>query len=164
MIIQTSKKFQINTLTKAQQHIDQRMPKAFKLCSLKKIEALYQNGRLIKVFPLRVLYLLEENAPELEASEVFQVLFSAPKRRFKRAHDRNYIKRLMREVLRKNKTALMTTLQQNNKKLVFSLTFVADERPNYQLLEQKLCKALDQLIKEINPWNEQHLQVYFSPF
>jgi hypothetical protein len=45
----------------------------------------------------------------------------------------------------------MTTLQQNNKKLVFSLTFVADERPNYQLLEQKLCKALDQLIKEINP-------------
>jgi hypothetical protein len=31
-------------------------------------------------------------------------------------------------------------------------------------LEQKLCKALDQLIKEINPWNEQHLQVYFSPF
>lgn len=140
------------------------MPKAFKLCSLKKIEALYQNGRLIKVFPLRVLYLLEENAPELEASEVFQVLFSAPKRRFKRAHDRNYIKRLMREVLRKNKTALMSTLQQNNKKLVFSLTFVADERPNYQLLEQKLCKALDQLIKEINPWNEQHLQVYFSPF
>ena len=100
----------------------------------------------------------------MEASEVFQVLFSAPKRRFKRAHDRNYIKRLMREVLRKNKTALMTTLQQNNKKLVFSLTFVADERPNYQLLEQKLCKALDQLIKEINPWNEQHLQVYFSPF
>ncbi|MFN5506117.1 MAG: ribonuclease P protein component, partial [Flavobacteriia bacterium] len=71
--------------------------------------------------------------------------------RFKRAHDRNYIKRLMREVLRKNKTALMSTLQQNNKKLVFSLTFVADERPNYQLLEQKLCKALDQLIKEINP-------------
>ncbi len=127
------------------------MPKAFKLCSLKKIEALYQNGRLINVFPLRVLYLLEENAPEMEASEVFQVLFSAPKRRFKRAHDRNYIKRLMREVLRKNKTALMTTLQQNNKKLVFSLTFVADERPNYQLLEQKLCKALDQLIKEINP-------------
>lgn len=81
----------------------------------------------------------------------FQVLFSAPKRRFKRAHDRNYIKRLMREVLRKNKSALEQQLLAQNKKLTFSLTFVADERPTYQLLEQKLCKVLDLLIKEINP-------------
>jgi ribonuclease P protein component len=127
------------------------LPKAYKLCSLKKIEALYQTGTLIKAYPLRVMYLLEENAPEAVTSQPFQVLFSAPKRRFKRAHDRNYIKRLMREVLRKNKLPLMTALQENNKKMVFSLTFVSDERPNYQLLEQKLCKALDQLIKALNP-------------
>lgn len=94
---------------------------------------------------------MEENSTESTTTEVFQVLFSAPKRRFKRAHDRNYIKRLMREVLRKNKSGLIAALLQNNKKIVFSLTFVADERPSYQLLEQKLCKALDQLIKEINP-------------
>jgi ribonuclease P protein component len=138
-------------LTKPQIHTDERLPKAFKLCSLKKIEALYQTGSLIKAFPLRVLYLVEENSSESTTTEVFQVLFSAPKRRFKRAHDRNYIKRLMREVLRKNKSGLIAALLQNNKKIVFSLTFVADERPSYQLLEQKLCKALDQLIKEINP-------------
>ncbi len=137
-------------MTKLQINTDQRLPKAFKLCSLKKIEALYQTGILIKAFPLRVLYLIEEDYPNA-TSEVFQVLFSAPKRRFKRAHDRNYIKRLMREVLRKNKSGLQAALIQNNKKMVFSLTFVADERPSYQLLEQKLCKVLDQLIKEINP-------------
>ena len=83
----------------------------------------------------------------------FQVLFSAPKRRFKRAHDRNYIKRLMREVLRKNKGVLIEQLKTQNKKLVFSLTYVSDERPSYQLLEQKLCKVLDQLIKELNLLN-----------
>jgi ribonuclease P protein component len=138
-------------LTKPQIHTDERLPKAYKLCSLKKIEALYQTGLLVKVYPLRVMYLLEENTPEAEAAVPFQVLFSAPKRRFKRAHDRNYIKRLMREVLRKHKSGLIAALLQNNKKIVFSLTFVADERPSYQLLEQKLCKALDQLIKEINP-------------
>jgi len=138
-------------LTNTQLHTDERLPKAYKLCSLKKIEALYQTGTLIKAYPLRVMYLLEENAPEAVTSQPFQVLFSAPKRRFKRAHDRNYIKRLMREVLRKNKLPLMTALQENNKKMVFSLTFVSDERPNYQLLEQKLCKALDQLIKALNP-------------
>jgi ribonuclease P protein component len=138
-------------LTKLSTHTDERLPKAYKLCSLKKIESLYQTGLLIKAYPLRVMYLLEENTPESETSVPFQVLFSAPKRRFKRAHDRNYIKRLMREVLRKNKLDLLTALAQNNKKLIFSLTFVADERPNYQLLEQKLCKALDQLLKAIHP-------------
>ena len=59
----------------------------------------------------------------------------------------------MREVLRKNKGALIDQLQAQNKKLVFSLTYVSDERPSYQLLEQKLCKALDLLIKEMNLWN-----------
>jgi ribonuclease P protein component len=138
-------------LTKPNAHIDECLPKAYKLCSLKKIEELYKTGALIKAYPLRVMYIAEAIDPEAEPTEAFQVLFSAPKRRFKRAHDRNYIKRLMREVLRKNKMPLLAALHQNNKKMVFSLTFVSDERPSYQLLEQKLCKALDQLIKEINP-------------
>ena len=59
----------------------------------------------------------------------------------------------MREVLRKNKGVLIEQLQTQNKKLVFSLTYVSDERPSYKLLEQKLCKVLDQLIKELNLWN-----------
>jgi ribonuclease P protein component len=151
MTTRTTKKLQISALTNTQPHTDERLPKAYKLCSLKKIEALYKTGALIKAYPLRVLYIAEAIGPNEESSEAFQVLFSAPKRRFKRAHDRNYIKRLMREVLRKNKMPLLAALQQNNKKMVFSLTFVSDERPSYQLLEQKLCKALDQLIKEINP-------------
>jgi ribonuclease P protein component len=138
-------------LTNAPLHTDQSLPKAYKLCSLKKIEQLYTQGHLLKAFPLRVLFLLEKQT-NLDANDTsFQVLFSAPKRRFKRAHDRNYIKRLMREILRKNKSVLEQHLQAQNKKLTFSLTFVADERPNYQLLEQKLCKVIDQLIKEINP-------------
>ncbi|MDP5042136.1 MAG: ribonuclease P protein component [Crocinitomicaceae bacterium] len=138
-------------MTKLQPHTDECLPKAYKLCSLKKIEELYKTGALIKAYPLRVMYFTEAIDPAAEPTEAFQVLFSAPKRRFKRAHDRNYIKRLMREVLRKNKMPLLAALHQNNKKMVFSLTFVSDERPSYQLLEQKLCKALDQLIKEINP-------------
>lgn len=137
-------------MTKSPTHIDESLPKAFKLCSLKKIEELFAKGSLIKVFPLRVLFLLESLDDAASDAAPFQVLFSAPKRRFKRAHDRNYIKRLMREVLRKNKGVLIEQLQTQNKKLVFSLTYVSDERPSYQLLEQKLCKVLDQLIKELN--------------
>lgn len=137
-------------MTNSPTHIDESLPKAFKLCSLKKIEELFAKGSLIKAYPLRVLFLLENLDDAASDAAPFQVLFSAPKRRFKRAHDRNYIKRLMREVLRKNKGVLIEQLQTQNKKLVFSLTYVSDERPSYQLLEQKLCKVLDQLIKELN--------------
>jgi len=137
-------------LNNEQLHTDQTLPKAYKLCSLKKIEELYAKGKIIKAFPLRVCYLLEEKS-NIPDDVLFQVLFSAPKRRFKYAHDRNYIKRIMREVLRKNKQTLFNALTQQNKKLLFSLTFLADERPTYQILEQKLRKALDLLIKEINP-------------
>lgn len=151
-------------MTNQQEHIDESLPKAFKLCSLKKIEQLFAQGQLLKAYPIRLMYILEEQSPSEVSEAPFQVLFSAPKRRFKRAHDRNYIKRLMREVLRKNKAAVIDALQTNNKKLVFSLTFVADERPTFQLLEQKLCKALDQLIKEINPWNWPNYLSYFFPF
>lgn len=131
--------------------MDQSLPKAYKLCSLKKIELLHERGQVIKVYPLRILYLLEQVDVQQSDQVPFQVLFSAPKRRFKHAHDRNYIKRLLREVLRKNKTNLLTHLQQIDKQLLFSITFVADERPTYAFLEQKLSKALDQLIKEMNP-------------
>jgi ribonuclease P protein component len=82
---------------------------------------------------------------------MFKVLFSAPKRKFKRAHDRNYIKRLLREILRLNKHELEQLLTQQNKKLIFSITFVGTERPDYKFLEQKFLKAIQQLLQELTP-------------
>ncbi|MEY3592070.1 MAG: hypothetical protein RLZZ38_1039, partial [Bacteroidota bacterium] len=76
---------------------------------------------------------------------------SAPKRKFKHAHDRNYIKRLLREILRLNKHELEQLLTQQNKKLIFSITFVATERPDYKFLEQKFLKAFQQLLQELTP-------------
>ncbi|MFM8596253.1 MAG: ribonuclease P protein component [Flavobacteriales bacterium] len=135
--------------------MDFSLPKKYKLCSLKKIEELYAKGNLVKAFPLRLLYLevpdtnlTEPNQP-IEETVSFQVLFSAPKRKFKRAHDRNYIKRLLREILRHHKHDLENALLQQQKKLIFSITFVGTERPDYKFLEQKLQTALQQLLQQI---------------
>jgi len=102
--------------------MDYTFPKKYKLCSLKKIEQLFASGNLIKAFPIRILFILEEialtdNQPD---APFFQVLFSAPKREFKHAHDRNYIKRVMKEILRHQKPELESFLSAHNKKLVFS--------------------------------------------
>ena len=139
--------------------MDFSLPKKYKLCSLKQIEELYAKGKLVKAFPIRILYLLDENSPSdalangAEDTPMFKVLFSAPKRKFKRAHDRNYIKRLLREILRLNKHELEQLLTQQNKKLIFSITFVGTERPDYKFLEQKFLKAIQQLLQELTPWN-----------
>ena len=137
--------------------MDFSLPKKYKLCSLKQIEELYAKGNLVKAFPIRMQYLLDSQAESQSAKEeassapLFKVLFSAPKRKFKRAHDRNYIKRLLREVLRHNKHELEQLLTQQNKKLIFSITFVGTERPDYKFLEQKFLKAFQQLLQELNP-------------
>lgn len=137
--------------------MDFSLPKKYKLCSLKQIEELYAKGNLVKAFPIRMQYLLDSQAESQAAKEeassapLFKVLFSAPKRKFKRAHDRNYIKRLLREVLRHNKHELEQLLTQQNKKLIFSITFVGTERPDYKFLEQKFLKAFQQLLQELNP-------------
>ena len=137
--------------------MDFSLPKKYKLCSLKQIEELYAKGKLVKAFPIRILYLLDENSPSdalangAEDTPMFKVLFSAPKRKFKRAHDRNYIKRLLREILRLNKHELEQLLTQQNKKLIFSITFVGTERPDYKFLEQKFLKAIQQLLQELTP-------------
>jgi ribonuclease P protein component len=137
--------------------MDFSLPKKYKLCSLKQIEELYAKGNLVKAFPIRMQYLLYSQAEtqaaieEASSEPLFKVLFSAPKRKFKRAHDRNFIKRLLREVLRHNKQELEQLLTQHNKKLIFSITFVGTERPDYKFLEQKFLKAFQQLLQELNP-------------
>jgi ribonuclease P protein component len=137
--------------------MDFSLPKKYKLCSLKQIEELYAKGNLVKAFPIRMQYLLYSQAEtqaaieEASSEPLFKVLFSAPKRKFKRAHDRNFIKRLLREVLRHNKQELEQLLTQQNKKLIFSITFVGTERPDYKFLEQKFLKAFQQLLQELTP-------------
>jgi len=131
--------------------MDYSLPKKYKLCSLKKIEQLFASGNLIKAFPIRILFILEEialtdNQPD---APFFQVLLSAPKRKFKHAHDRNYIKRVMKEILRHQKPEVESLLSAHNKKLIFSITFVGTERPDYKFLEQKLDKAIQQLLLEL---------------
>lgn len=136
-------------------NMDFSLPKKYKLCSLKQIEELYAKGNLVKAFPIRICYLTESNLKteaslDEDDSPMFKVLFSAPKRKFKHAHDRNYIKRLLRELLRLNKHELEKVLIEQKKKLIFSITFVGTERPDYKFLEQKFTKALQQLLQELN--------------
>ena len=78
-----------------------KFPRRHRLKSRKEIGRLFSgDGRAVHSYPLRIVY-----APAAEASET-QVAFVVPKRRFKRAVDRNRIKRMVREAYRLERAQL----------------------------------------------------------
>ncbi len=68
-------------------------PNSERLKSRKDIELLFQEGEKVKKFPILLVYRFVEDSEK-------KVMFSVSTRTFKRAVDRNRIKRQMREVYR----------------------------------------------------------------
>lgn len=119
--------------------------KAYKLCSRKTIDRLFKEGKQLRAFPLTVYYLETESAEKVP----FQVVLSAPKRQFKRAHDRNYVKRLMKEVLRREKQPLEELLNESGKQLALFVIYTNKELPTYPELEKCVRKLMVKLQAEL---------------
>ena len=76
--------------------IDTRFPKEERLRSRKQIQNLFEKAKRFHIPPVQIFY----HAPGLELERGVQILVGAPKKRFKKAVDRNRIKRQLREGLR----------------------------------------------------------------
>ncbi|MFT6244429.1 MAG: ribonuclease P protein component, partial [Crocinitomicaceae bacterium] len=76
--------------------------KAYKLCSKKLIDEVFESGVTVKSYPLIAKY----KKVDLKNDAPFQMVISAPKRTFKNAFQRNRIKRLCKEAIRMNKQIL----------------------------------------------------------
>lgn len=82
-----------------------RFPKEERLTRKKVIEDLFQHGSSFSSFPLKVIF-----APlDDHSSKKNQVLISVPVRTFKKATDRNTLKRRIREGYRLNKGVVTTS-------------------------------------------------------
>jgi len=71
-----------------------------------------------------------------------QVLFSVPKSHFKKAVDRNLLKRRMREAYRLNKGELNEDLAGKNKNLLVAFLYIAVEKVTYEKIEGEVKKLL----------------------
>jgi ribonuclease P protein component len=126
--------------------MNQLFGKNYKLCSQKIIDALFLHRKSVKSYP----FVLQYGLFELKENVPFQITVSVPKRMFKKAHDRNRIKRLMRECIRKNKLILEPFLNENNKQVALFMIYTAREELDYVLLEKKTKHLFNQLINEIS--------------
>lgn len=78
----------------------------------------------------------------METGSPAQVLISVPKKNFKKAHDRNRIKRQLREVYRKNKSILYNSLTSKQQQACFLLGYVGKEHIQSDVLEKKVVTLL----------------------
>lgn len=78
-----------------------------------------------------------------------QVLISVPKRRLKKASDRNLVKRRIREAYRLQKSAILEPFfQQEQRPVHFAIQYLPNEILDYASIAAKMPLALHRLIKE----------------
>jgi ribonuclease P protein component len=77
-------------------------------------------------------------------------LVSVSSRRFKRATDRNRIKRLIRESYRKNKTGFYSFLNQQEQFCLVAFIYSANEILPFSDLESKMAVSLQRLMQRID--------------
>ena len=115
-----------------------------RLCNIKLIEKLYHDGSSFLVYPFRIVWLPED----LNSGLPVQVLISVPKKKFKRATDRNLIKRRIREIYRLHKSEdLYPFLNEHSVKLLLAINYIGKEIADYNFMEKKFKAALLRLKK-----------------
>ena len=115
-----------------------------RLKSRKSIQKLFKEGKSFSHFPFRVMYIQTEN----QISFV-QAGFTASTRNFKKAVDRNRIKRLMRESYRLQKNNLKISLEENHKSLAVFFIYTGNGLPKYEEVFDKIGSALERLEKTL---------------
>ena len=121
--------------------MEETFGKKEKLKSKILIDRLFSEGKSLKKYPLRLIY-LPLNDPSAENNKTG---VSVPKRNHKKAVDRNKLKRLMREAFRKNKYLVSSQL---DSRYAFMLIYTAREKATYQQLFSATEEVLKRLVEK----------------
>jgi ribonuclease P protein component len=129
-------------------------PKTEKLKSKITIGLLFTEGKSVSKYPLRLVYKASsfgkpESSPEASGSgtgEKIKMGVSVSKKNFKKAVDRNYFKRVLRETYRLNKHILMDNLDQPYSFMFFYQT---KDRLTYEEINTKTIKLFEKFLLQI---------------
>jgi len=110
-----------------------------KLKSKKLIDQLFTEGNSISAHPLRLVFI----ETHFDDAVKLKVGVSVSKRNFKKAVDRNRIKRLLREVYRLNKGLYFNNI---TTQYAFMILYIGTEMPDFKSLDAKIKLLFEQLL------------------
>ena len=114
-------------------------PKSEKLKSKNTIDLLFSEGKSVAKYPLRLVYV----AVDLGENLSIKMGVSVSKKYFKKAVDRNYFKRVLRESYRLNKNRLLDHLGQP---YAFMLLYQSKDRLSYEEINNKTIQLFEKFL------------------
>lgn len=126
-------------------------PKNERLKSKTTIGLLFSEGKSVSKYPLRLVFRQAEGNSE----EITKVGVSVSKKYFKKAVDRNYFKRVLRETYRLNKHLLLDNLDQPYSIMLFYQT---KDRLSYEEINTKTIQLFEKFVQQINKTQDSEIK------
>jgi ribonuclease P protein component len=122
--------------------------KSERLCNIVEISKLFNKGHSLSKYPLKLKWL----PAHWNNHSQLKVVITVSKHRFKKAADRNRIKRLLRECYRLNKFVLSNGLKE--RQCYLGIIYTGDVLPEYTELQEILIELFYRLIDDYDKYAE----------
>jgi ribonuclease P protein component len=119
------------------------------IVSKKQWEEVWSQGKSCIVPPLKVFYVVN-NAVEENKEPLFKFSAAVSKRNFKKAVQRNYLKRRIKEAVRLQKPAIINLLAQEKKSLSCIILYLGTKPSEFNIIQQAWINLMPLLKKNIS--------------
>lgn len=124
---------------------EQKLQKSERLTHSKPIQLLFEKGEEFYVFPFKIVWQKIDRC-DFPAKAMFVV----PKRKFKNAVTRNFIRRIMKEAYRINKQVLYGNLLNKDASVYLAFIYIGPEKNNFETLQKPMLKVFKNISKSFN--------------
>jgi ribonuclease P protein component len=115
--------------------------KTERLSSRKEIERLFASGNSISAHPLKLMLIKRDGLPDIPV----QTMFVVPKRSFRKAHDRNLLRRRMKESFRLQKNILYKHMKEKKQCLSMAILYTGKTETDFATIS----KAVEELLVKL---------------